>query len=426
MLALPYGTGIIELRIPPERLRLVEAADGGTPRPPLEALRESMAAPLAGPTLRELAAGRRVSYIVDDATRAEPHEVLMRVVLEQLGEAAFVRCVVGTGSHERLSEGNKRIVAAFGALASELGIEHEVGIHDCEDAGLHVSRGTTPRGTPVEMNRQALDADLFVVTADIKNHYFAGYSNPLKNFLPAISSFAAIERNHSFALASDAAFGRHPWHPDAARRTNPVAEDMLDAMRMAVGDRPVFVLVGVTTPQGVLWSGAGEMEAVTREAMVQVDRRTSVRVEPCRYMIACPGGNPEDESLYNAQRGLELSRAGVLPGGEVLMPARCEKGMAPTAKAREEFYERLTAPLDEVMQGLEARYVLYSHKAYKFAQLIRSMRRVTLVTDLSEAEVRAAHLDWAADAQDVVDRWLAESDEPILVSTRANKVALLA
>jgi nickel-dependent lactate racemase len=425
MLALRYGTGTINLRIPPERLRLVEPAGSGTPRPALEALRESMAGPLAGPPLKELASGRRVTYIVDDATRAEPHEALMRAVLEQLGGAAFVRCVVGTGSHERFSEGNKRIVGAFGAIASETGVPHEVSIHDCEDASLHASFGTTPRGTPVEFNRQAMDADLFVVTADVKNHYFAGYSNPLKGFLPAISSFAAIERNHSFALASDSAFGRHPWHPDAARRRNPVAEDMLDAMHLGVGDRPVFVLAGLATPEGLLWSGAGEMETVTREAMLQVDRRTSVRVEPCRYMIVCPGGHPEDETLYNAQRGLELSRAGVLPGGEVLMPARCEKGVASTAKAREEFYDRLTAPLDDVMRGLEERYVLYSHKAYKFAQLIRSLKSIVLLTELPPGEVRAAHLAWTDDAQQVVDRWVEESDEPILVSPRANKVALL-
>jgi hypothetical protein len=39
--------------------------------------------------------------------------------------------------------------------------------------------------------------------------------------------------------------------------------------------------------------------------------------------------------------------------------------------------------------------------------------------------VRAAHLAWTDDAQQVVDRWVEESDEPILVSPRANKVALL-
>ncbi|NLW51173.1 MAG: DUF2088 domain-containing protein [Candidatus Brocadiaceae bacterium] len=425
MPTLMYGTRPIDLKIPRERLRLVDAADAGTPRAPLEALRESTRAPLAGPPLRELAAGRRVTCIVADATRSEPHDALMHAVLEHLAGAAFVRCIVGTGTHERFSGGNRRIVASFRSLASQMGIPHAITIHDCHDAALHVSLGVTPRGTPVEVNREALDADLFVVTADVKNHYFAGYSNPLKSFLPAISSFAAVENNHSFALAPDAAFGRHPWHPDPARRTNPVAEDMLDAMRMVVRDRAVFVLAGVTVPEGVLWSGAGEAEAVTREAIRQVDRRTSVRVEPCRFLIVCPGGHPEDESLYNAQRGLELSRTAVRAGGEVLLLARCEKGAAPTAKARTEFYERLTAPLDEVIAGLEARYVLYSHKAYKFARLIRSLARITLVTDMPEREVRAAHLDWAADAQTVVNRWLAESDEPMLVNPRANKVALL-
>lgn len=422
----PYGDGELTLRIPGRRIRMVEPAAGARLKAALDAFSRALSTPVGSPLLEELAAGRTVTYLLDDATRSEPHGEFVQAILERLRGAALVRGIIAVGSHERLSEANKLIMEQFRRVASELGVRFELSVHDCEDASLHTHLALTSRGTPVEVNQSALEADVFVVTSDLKNHYFAGYSNPLKSFLPGICSFAAVEHNHSFALAPEASFGRHPWHPDPARRTNPVAEDMLEAVKVITAEKRVFVLGAVTRPGGVIWAGAGDMESVTREAIRQVDRAESVRVLPVRCLVVSPGGDPEDETLYNAQRGLELSRNGVTRGGEVLFLARCPKGVASTAAARAEFYDRLTAPLPEVIRGLASRYVLYSHKAYKFAQFIQAVERISMVTELPRAQVEAAHMAKAEDPQAVVDRWLKDSDEPILVTTHANKVALCA
>lgn len=424
MIRLPYGRGELGIRLPEGRYCVVEPGAEARVEEPLVAFRRSLAEPIESPRLEELVAGRTVVCLVDDATRSEPHTAFIRAVLERMGGAKLVRGIVAVGSHERLSPGNKSIVAQFEAAAAEFGLSCEASIHDCEDASAHVRLGETSRGTPVEISRLVLEADIVVITSDVKNHYFAGYSNPLKDLLPGVASFAAIERNHAFALDPESTFGRHPWHPDPDRRTNPVAEDILEAAQMVMAEQELFVLASVCTAGGVVWSGAGDAEAVTREAIRHVDRASSARVKPARYLIASPGGGAEDETLYNAQRGLELSRNGVRAGGEVLFIARCDRGVAPTPKAREEFYERLTAPLDEVTVGLEANYVLYSHKAYKFAQFIQSVEGIYMVTDLPADEVEAAHMQKVLDPQAVVDRWLRESEEPILVSTHANKMAL--
>ncbi len=421
---IPYGAGHLALEVPEGRFRVVEPAVRETLGPPLDAFRARLDEPVGCGRLEDLAAGRTVTYLLDDDTRAEPHADFMRAVLERLAEAGRVRCVLCTGCHNPQTDGNLRLAAQFGAIASELGVRHDVHVHDCEDASAHVAAGETSRGTPIEADRRALDADVFVVTSDVKNHYFAGYSNPLKNFLPGICSFATTEANHSFSLDSQSSFGRHPWHSDPERRANPVAEDMLEAATKLIAGRPVFVLASIITADGLVWSGAGEMESVTREAIAQVDRVATVRVSPARHLVVSPGGDPQDETLYNAQRGLELSRNAVKEGGEILFLARCGAGVARTAKAKADFYDRLTAPLDDVIAGVEGRYVLYSHKAYKFARLIRSLRRILMVTELPEQEVAAAHLEKAADPQEVVDRWLRESQEPILITTYANKTAL--
>lgn len=424
MIRLPYGDGTVELSVPPDRLRVAEPPVAGDTAAPGDALRDALRAPLGSPPLEQLASGRRVAYLIDDATRSEPHQAFVEAVLPALRVARCVRAIVATGSHERMSEGNRRLLALLEQTADRHGVTLHASIHDCHDGSLNTHVGVTSRGTPVEINRHVLGADLVVITSDVKNHYFAGYSNPLKNILPGVSSFAGVERNHSFALESESTFGRHPWHPDPERRTNPVAEDMLEAAHMVLEGRDAFALATVTTPAGVAWAGAGAMREVTREAICRVDRVATVRVKPVRYLIVSPGGDPQDETLYNAQRGLELSRHAVREGGEVLFLASCHKGTAPTPEARAEFYDRLTQPLDQVMASLEQDYVLYSHKAYKFAQLIGSLRAIHVVSELPDDVIAAAHLHSASNAQTIVDQWLRQSDEAILVTTHANKVAL--
>jgi nickel-dependent lactate racemase len=420
----PYGRGRVRLSVPADRCRVVGPPRGGRLAEPLAAFRAALDAPIASAPLEDTAGGARVTVLLDDATRAEPHDDYARAVLERLVGARSVLGVVATGSHEVMSSGNLAIASRFSAAAAELGVVHDVMIHDCEEQDGFVCLGETSRHTPVELSRRAMDCDLLVIVSDVKNHYFAGYSNPVKAILPGVSSFRSIERNHALALDERSTFGRHPWHPDPGRRTNPVAEDMVEGAWTAAQGKGVFALAALTTAKGTLWAGAGSMQEAAAAAFAEVDTFASAKVSSTRCLVVSPGGHPQDETLYNAQRGLELSRNAVRGGGEILFVAECSRGTAPTEKARESFFDRLRSPLDEVIAGLEDGYVLYSHKAYKFAHLIRSLRAVHMMTELPGEQVEAAHMRTADDPQAIIDRWLADYDDEILIATCANKVAL--
>ena len=60
--------------------------------------------------------------------------------------------------------------------------------------------GTTSRGTPLEVFRPYLDADLRICTGNIEYHYFAGYSGGAKAVMPGICSYARHPPNHSMML----------------------------------------------------------------------------------------------------------------------------------------------------------------------------------------------------------------------------------
>jgi nickel-dependent lactate racemase len=300
-----------------------------------------------------------------------------------------------------------------------------VSCHDCRQ-GPFIPLGVTSHGTPVKVNAALREADVFLVLSDVKVHYFAGYSNPVKNFVPGVCAYETAEKNHRWALDEQAVFGRHPWHPDARRRHNPVAQDQKEAMDYIVQDRPVYALVTISSDGEMNWARFGLAREVTAEAFLVADKNNMHRIAPTDRLIVSAGGHPGDVDLYIAQRALELTKAAVRDQGEILFLAACPDGVG-QAHTLANFYHRLTEPLEDVLKSIEQDYVLYSHKPYRFAQMIKRLQRIWLVSEIEERLVKAMHLFPAQDPQVIIDRWLLEDpDTHITIVDGANKVALWA
>jgi nickel-dependent lactate racemase len=300
---------------------------------------------------------------------------------------------------------------------------YSVIIHDCINADF-ADLGTTSRGTPILINSNATEHDVYVALADMKAHYFAGYSNALKEFLPGICGFDSIQANHSMALNPKSTFGKHPYHPDPNKRDNPLANDMREAMEMITQGAKTFTLSTISSGNKLVWTDAGQLEPVIAGGIEVLDETTSYTVSPVPKIIVSPGGYPLDKSLYHAQRALELTKNAVSNEGEVLFLAECRDGVAPE-EALENFYMKLTAPLDEVISSISGRYHLYEHKAYKFAELLKRISKVNMYTQLDYKTVESAHLDKIEDPQVVIDNWLTENpNAQILVLNKGNTLAI--
>jgi nickel-dependent lactate racemase len=428
-LDIAFGRGAQRLTLPSR----AEVAEHSIRRdlpaaPDLPAALRAALDPLRRGDFARLARGRHLAILIDDATRSEPHVAELAVALELAAEtkAAHATVFVCTGTHDgRLSDNVELAQQLAGAIAASPFPAAKLHVHDCR--GPTVERGRTPRGTRVLVNAESESADLFLALSDMKNHYFAGYSNPVKGLIPGIAGFETARGNHSLALDPRSTFGFHPWHPDPARRGNPLAADMVDAAELVRRGRPAFALCLFTRGKGeVLWADSGPMSEVAARGMAFVDRATSVTVTPSRRVIVTAGGHPLDESLYTAQRALELTKNAVAPGGEILFFAACTNGIGPH-EAKRGFYDRLTGDLDEVLRSFEGEYEMYSHKTYKFARMLKEVAAIRVVTELDRATLAAVHLVKEERPQAVLDRWAAEDpSSPILLFHDASKLAVYA
>jgi nickel-dependent lactate racemase len=421
---LHYGKGIITLQIPQENVSDIIRPwqdEGNTGNVTL--VSQALACRQKDDFVEE-AAGKCLCVLLTDGTRDMPFNDIFEQLFSALGSSSMVRFLICTGTHNAETAENSRIKKQIKAAATKTGLcDFEIHVHDCQrDRFIHAGR--TSRGTEVMFNAKADDARIFLALSDIKCHYFAGYSNPIKNFVPGICEFGTAEQNHSLALDDKSTFALHPWHKDENRKDNPLAEDQLEGMRLIVKDRPVYALVTISSSGRIQWVRFGPAEEVSGEAFGIVDKMNTHTVRPVERLIVSPGGLPNDVDLYNAQRALELTKNAVKDGGEILFLSACPNGVG-AERTMENFYNRLTAPIDEILKTAESEYKLFSHKAYKLAQLIKRLRRIRLFSEIPDEVIEAAHLQPAHEPQSVVDNWLAENpDTKITVVDGANKVAL--
>ena len=424
--AITYGSEKVKVTIPDRNLSGIITPKQLESKSDIEKELQRVLNNPHGPLLSELSKSKSVCVLVEDHTRDEPHWELLSAVVPQLIHANNVQFIVTTGSHEVNNPGNQEIVEMIHRAADEVGLPHyKVIIHDCFTEDL-VELGKTSRGTPVIVNQAAVGHDVYVSLSDMKAHYFAGYSNVMKNFLPGVCGFDSIEANHAMALNPRSTFGIHPFHLDTSRRDNPLADDMREAMEIITKDAKIFLLAIISDGKKLVWADAGQIEPVTIGGIEILDETASFTVVPRKRIIVSPGGYPQDKSLYHAQRAIELTKNAVSDGGQILFLAECRDGVAPE-KAIENFYNKLALPLDDVIASISGTYHLYEHKAFKFAELLKRVSKVRMYTNLDKKTVEAVHLEKVEDPQAVIDEWIAEDPEvKILVLDKGNKIAVYA
>jgi nickel-dependent lactate racemase len=423
---LHYGEGFVNLRIPDGNVAAVIrpwAQEAGADNAALVA--EALACEAMEDFVR-VTGLKRLAVLVGDGSRDMPLGDIFEPLFGRLRGCAKILFVMCTGTHDADTPENRTICQRIEAAARKAGLKRcEIVVHDCQASAL-VEVGRTSRGTEVRYNRILDEADVFAVLSDVKFHYFAGYSNPIKNFVPGLCSYRTAEQNHSLALEARSTYGVHPWQADAARRDNPLAADQLEAMQLIVRGRPVYAMATISSSGRIQWARFGEAEAVSREAFTQSDQRNTHTVEATPRLIVSPGGLPNDVDLYISQRALELTQQAVADGGEVLFLSACPKGIG-HARTMENFYDRLVRPLDEIFASIRGEYKLFSHKPYKFARMIRRLRRIWVYSQIPDEQLAAAHLYPTRDPQAVVDGWLREDPRTrITVVDGANKLALYA
>jgi nickel-dependent lactate racemase len=386
--AIPCGRREITLDLP-ERTQMLFGRDLPPLADPAAEVAGSLARPLSGPSLAELARGKKSACVViSDITRPVPNRLLLPPLLDTLLAAGVPRegitLLIATGMHRpNLGAELEEL------LGPEIAAAWPVVNHDCRDeASLEVV--DTIEGQPIAVNRRYLAAELKIVTGLIEPHPFAGYSGGGKSILPGISALKTMHFMHSYRMIA------HPGLRAGGLDDNPFQEQVGRVARAAGLD---FMLnVVMDRRRRLLGVFAGGFPQAHRLGCALAGRHTVVPVEePFDLVITSGGGHPLDETLYQASKGLLAAKGIVRPGGTVLWITNCAEGLGSEEYCRmvrvcgtpQGFRERHADP---------ANFVIDQWGAQAYFQCLEHLGRVLVYAPGLEAEeVRSFGLEWVED-----------------------------
>ena len=372
-LELPYGHGSVTGHLPEEALQGVLLPRQSGEAPDESALLQAaLALPIGTLPLREMVhPGQRVVIVASDLTRPCPSGRLLPPVLKELAATgipdAAITVVMALGLHRPMTEAEMKA-----AVDAEVYRRVRVVNHDPTDC---VRLGITSFGTPVEILRPLIEADVRICLGNLELHYFAGYSGGAKAVLPGCASRATINANHSLMVRPGARAG--------SLAGNPVRADLEEGAAMLDIDFILNVVVDGASHR-IVGAVAGEVTAAHRCGCDLVAERSIVEIErPADIVLASTGGYPKDVNLYQAQKALDNAAYALRDGGVLVLAAECPEGLGNAT-----FEDWLSgASPDELLSRIQQQFVLGGHKAAAVAAVLRRAE-VYLMSALPDDLVR--------------------------------------
>lgn len=342
--------------------------------------------------------GDKVVVITSDLTRPMPgYKVLPQLIME-LNRAGIedndITIVFGLGIHRKQTVEEKRKLVGDDVFIRITCIDS-----DPDDV---VSLGVTSSGTPVDIFRQVVEADKRICLGNIEYHYFAGYSGGYKAIMPGVSTFSAIQKNHSHMVE------------EGARASNLVNNPVRDDIEEVAGFIKIDFLFNVVLNEHkkIIGAFAGDPVAAHREGCRLLNRLYSCPIDTkVDIVVVSAGGYPKDINLYQAQKALDNAKYAVKNGGIIILIAACTEGLG--GESFEKWMIEFEKP-EHMVEEIRRNFILGGHKAAAIG-LILENTDIYLVSDMVPSFVENIFMKPFSDPQQALDAALRRKGKDALV-----------
>ncbi len=351
--------------------------------------------PIASSPLSELAKCKdKVVIIASDHTRPVPSKLIIPPMLREIRKGnpnADITILIATGCHRGTTK--DELISKFG---EDIVKNEKIYIHDCDEIDNLVNIGTLPSGSPCEINKLAIEADLLVAEGFIEPHFFAGFSGGRKSVLPGVAGRSTVLGNHCSEFIAD----------DNARTgildNNPLHNDMLWAAKKA--KLAYIVNVVLNAEKEVIYAVAGDVDEAHKAGTTFLNDLCRVKAKPADIVISTNGGYPLDQNVYQAVKGMTAAEATVKEGGVIIMLARSNDGIG-----GDHFYHQLAdeADINKTMSLFMSRGKNETvPDQWQTQVMIRVLKKATViyVSQMADNIIEKMHMVPAADISDALDK----------------------
>jgi len=352
-----YGKDTINIKIPSENvIGVLEGRRLTSLKDPEKMILDTFGHPISSESFyNTFKSGDKVAIVVSDRTRNSGSKLTVPVLLDELNSIGindsdiFVLFACGTHRTHTANEHAK--------LVGEETIRRvKVFDHDSKSKSDNKYLGTTTRGTKVELDKRAVEADKVILTGAITYHYFAGYGGGRKSVLPGISAFETIQANHKL-LIKDGVIDRRC--ATGRLEGNPIHEDMLEAANML---EPDFLINTVMSDEGKIAAiFSGDPVEAHLLGCEFLDENFKVNIEKkADIVIAASGGGSKDINFIQSHKAMEHASYALRDGGVMVLLAESSEGFPGEEYAR---YINLGSS-KAILKELSRNFTIPGHTVY--------------------------------------------------------------
>ena len=352
----------------------------------------SLENPIGSKRLRDIVkAGEKVVIVTSDITRPMPSDIALPPVIEELRKGKIkekdITIVLALGCHRKHKEEEKKKIVGEEIYHSDIKII-DSDMDEC------INLGRCKNGTPADIFEPVAKADRVICMGNIEYHYFAGYSGGAKALMPGVSSFDAIQANHSNMVKKEAYAGNLD--------SNPVRQDIDEIASFIKID--FIVNVVLNERKEIIKAVSGHYIKAHREGCKTLDDLYGIKINKrAQIVVASPGGYPKDINLYQAQKALDNAKHAVEDGGIIILIASAAEGFG--EKTFEDWM--LHKEPKDMVKSIKEEFKLGGHKAAAIAMVL-DRAKIFLVSDLDQDLVRKINFTPFKTSQEAIDAALAE------------------
>lgn len=327
-ISLKYGNKKFELKIEKNKIKnILNTNSSDDSKEFKKIIKEALAHPVGSKKLsKKVSSGEKAVVVISDITRSwQKISQFLPHIIEELKKGGVkledITVLAATGSHRSHNEKEIKLL-----LGEKYYKKIKFVDHNAEDKDQLKYLGKTSFGTPLWINKLALNADRLILTGGIVFHDLAGFAGGRKSLLPGIAGYESIMKNHSLSLSKNEGDGIKETVTTNHMDDNPVNRDMLEAAAEIDVD---FIF-------NVIPDGKGGIAAAAAGDLIKAHQKGC---EICRNLFGIPlqekselvfasaGGYPKDINLYQGSKALVNAVRAVKKGGTLILLSECSEGI---------------------------------------------------------------------------------------------------
>lgn len=325
-ISLKYGDKNLKFEIEESKIKDLITVNSAEKIGLEKVIKKALDNPTASPRLKEIVKeGETAAVVISDITRSwQQIDKILSFIIAELESGGIkledINILAATGSHRFHTE--SEIETLLGDYYGKVKFSD----HNGEDKKGLKYLGDTSYGTPVWINKLALEADRLILTGGIIFHDIAGFAGGRKSILPGIAAYESIMKNHSLAMAEDEGAGIKETVTNNHLEDNPVNLDMIEAAEMVDVD---FILNVIPDADGGIAAAvAGNLFKAHQKGCEICAELFGIEMEEkAELVFASCGGYPKDINLYQGSKSLVNAAQAVKENGYLILLSECREGI---------------------------------------------------------------------------------------------------